>query len=205
MKNSIFFWKWFTNNQGSLKNLYTQEPHRRILILNDLQDLLHYTSLNLDFAIVYNFYNSSTELILITCENHQAFQAANKLIDAAPKLEGWIFTLQNLYKYEIETTLDNLDECFVFGEITLKTDNYSCRPINTHNSPKEKLFIYYKSHQVYCQKQNLKQALFLIINKSIENENCHKCLNYVQLAQNINSTKNYTELYDFDYYLKKIK
>ncbi|WP_026979233.1 hypothetical protein [Flavobacterium tegetincola] len=202
MKNSINFWNWFIKNQETLKNFYNHEPQNRIATLNKLGELLHSELLNLGYVIVLNKYNTTAELIITTNGNNENFKKAIQLIEVAPKVEGWIFTVQNASEFEVQIALKELDECYILGEITLKTDNRICIPLHAQNTPEKQLFVYYKNQHIYCQKQNLNHTLFTIIDKSIGNVANSKHINFVQLAQEMHEADRYTELYDFEYYLE---
>ena len=205
MKNSINFWNWFKNNQESLKNSHTQDPQNRIATLNKLSELLHSKPFNLGYVIVLNKFNATAELIFNTNGNSDCFKTAIQLIETAPKVKGWVFTIQNTPETEIQTALKELDECYILGEITLITDNQICIPIHAQNTPDKQLFIYYKNHHIYCQKQNLNLVLFTLIDKCIGNVANSKHINFIQLAQDIKEAECYTELFDLEYYLNSSK
>ena len=116
-------------------------------------------------------------------------------------MKGWEFTVQNANEFEVQTSLKNIDECYILGEITIKKDSQICKPIHAQNTPNKQLFIYYKNHNIYCQKQNLNLAIFTIINKCLVNVANTKHINFIQLAQEFESARYYTELFDFEYYL----
>lgn len=201
MKQSINFWNWFTNNQETLKNSHTQDPLNRIATLNKLDYLLKSQPSDLGYVIVLNKFNSTAELVFTTNGNRECFKTAIQLIDTVPKLKGWVITVQNATEFEVQTSLKDIDECYILGEITLKTDSQICIPIHAQNIPNKQLFIYYKNHHIYCQKQNLNLAIFTIINKCLGNIANTKHINYIQLAQEFESARYYTELFDFEYYL----
>lgn len=201
MKQSINFWNWFINNHETLKNFHLQQPRNRIATLNKLDELLHSDPLNLDYVIVLNKSNPTAELIITTNGNNENFKAAIKLIKAVPKLEGWMFRIEITSKLEVLNTLNELDDSYILGEITLETDCKICIPLHAQNSVEKQLFIYYKNHQIYCNKKNINHALFVIIEKNIGKNTIAKQINFIQLAQKIKEPINYTELYDFEYYL----
>lgn len=196
MTKNHYFWTWFRENLSQFDNARSQNLHAYI---NWLDWHLHYYAPGLQGAVILpRKEKASLKLILLSNEIPETITQAKTLLDSAPKLEGWDFSMSQ--------GITSTESAFGFGGIIkdinlLPTAQFE--PIGFDGTNKILLEINFKNQIVYLQNSALAQLHQLFhLQSAIAFQN-PKELCLVQLANPARMDEPYwIKLYEYDYYLE---
>lgn len=85
----IVFWNWFKDHQSEYLHLNDLDKHRKEFLLNQFLKQLHKYCNKLYFQIGGNPSKERRELVITAEGNVDYFDAVEKLVNAAPKINNW--------------------------------------------------------------------------------------------------------------------
>jgi len=203
MKSTSIFWNWFLENHHTIKNLLNHSPENQEKICYWIKQNLKYYCRNIDFIIVFpNRSMDQFELIITAKGNPKLFKQVIGLVDIAPVLKTWKFTVFISSKDNIEKRINKLDQSFIVQDINLKEDKLKSIPITLEKySKKQTIHIHLKNHTIRCSNKTLHQAIFIILKKLSGNTILLENIHLVQLPQSRRQQIVLIHLYELQVYL----
>ncbi len=206
MKNSTSFWTYFTANQLTIANILNEPDATYQKINTQLERRLKNYCHHLDYLLFFPKRPREKPQIIITANgNPLYFKYVENLVNAAPKIKNWQIKAFLQPTAEIEKMKQGLDEPYVFCDLVLKTSELKFAPLNPDEKKKKlDIIVYLKDYTIYCDNKILLEAVFMILYDLLGEKSMVEDLNFVQLGQLPEDTKNLTELYELQEYINHL-
>tara|TARA_R110000868_G_scaffold81946_1_gene231677 strand:+ start:61 stop:564 length:504 start_codon:yes stop_codon:yes gene_type:complete len=145
------------------------------------------------------------EFIITANGNPNYFKQVTDLIDNAPRLRTWKFTAFIQPTEQINKIIEELEEPYVFPEITLKARELKFLALDyTAETQKLEIRIYLKNYNLLCDIKTLDQAIFIVKQGLLGEKSLFQNISFVQLAQMPKNDEGLIQLYSFQLYLDEI-
>jgi hypothetical protein len=206
MRKINTFWNWFQDNNQTIKNFINETPKSQKQISHWIKHRLGFYSKELDYMIIFpKKPTEKTELIITANGNPEYFTRVTELIKHAPVLKHWKFTAFIQPTVHIEKIIDDLDEPYVFQEITIKTSEIKFLPLAYDEKTKKlNIIVYLKNYNIHCDTKTWNQAIYIIMQDLLGEKSLYQNINFVQLACLPTNTEELIELYDLQFYIDTI-
>lgn len=196
------FWKWFHQNETQIQEaFFTNAKHDKVF--KQLDNKLGYVSKRIGYLLSGKKSQSGTIKMTITAHGYRKlFPKVKALISNAPKLENWEFQAFIQPNTNLERLKQGMDNPYVFQDFELKTSELYFTPLefNTYRK-KMKIMVYMKNYKYHFDNNMIDEAVYIIIQDLIGEENYKKTIDLVQLAQLPENPKNLIHLYELQEYI----
>jgi hypothetical protein len=196
------FWKWFSQNETQIQEaFFTNAKHDQVF--SQLTHKLGYVSKRVGYMLGGKRSESEKIKMIITAHGYRKlFPKVKALISNAPKLENWEFQALIQPNTDLERYKQGIDNPYVFQDFELKTSELYFKPLefNTYRK-KMKIMVYMKNYKYHFDNNMIDEAVYIIIQDLIGEENYKKTIDLVQLAQLPENTKNLIHLYELQEYI----
>jgi hypothetical protein len=196
------FWNWFEANEMQILEAFTQniEHDETFKILNKK---LNYVSKRIGFILIGSKSKTAKIKLIITAHGYKKlFPKVNGLIKNAPKLNNWEFQAFIQPKIDLEVFKQGMDKPYIFQDFELKTSELYFKPLEFNTFKKNmKIVVYLKNYKYHFDNDSIDEAVYIIIQDLIGEENFKKTIDLVQLAQLPENPKNLVHLYELQEYI----
>lgn len=196
------FWKWFFQNETQIQEaFFTNAKHDKVF--KQLDHKLGYVSKRIGYLLSGKKSQSSTIKMIITAHGYRKlFPKVKALISNAPKLENWEFQALIQPSTDLEKFKQGMDNPYVFQDFELKTSELYFIPLefNTYRK-KMKIMVYMKKYKYHFDNNMIDEAVYIIIQDLIGEENYKKSIDLVQLAQLPENPESLIHLYELQAYI----
>jgi hypothetical protein len=202
LKQIKSFWKWFEQNEMQILEAFTtQTKHDEVF--NLLNRKLSYVSKRIGLILVGRKSNSEKLKLIITAHGYKKlFPKVNALINNAPKSIHWNFQAFIKPNEDIEMFKQGIDNPYIFQDFELKTSELYFKPLEFNTFQKKmKIVVYLKNYKYHFDNDAIDEAVYIIIQDLIGEENFKKTISLVQLAQLPENPKNLVHLYELQEYI----
>jgi hypothetical protein len=202
LKQIKSFWKWFVQNETQVLEAFTQNSQHDD-VFNQLNRKHSYVSKRIGFILVGRKSNSEKVKLIITAHGYKKlFPKVNGLIKNAPKLTNWEFQAFTKPAKDIEIFKQGRDVPYIFHDFELKTSELYFKPLEFNTFKKNmKIVVYLKNYKYHFDNESIDEAVYIIIQDLIGEENFKKTIDLVQLAQLPDNPKNLIHLYELQEYI----
>lgn len=171
------YWNYFqSNNKMFLSILEWEEKDRNEKFIK-LDRLLHQYNNVLHSVIKLN--HNSAELIITADGNSKSFDAAEKLVEQAPKIKNWKITAL----HQPEDNNKKQGKYLQYKDILLKTKEICFVPYEVENTNKIGLLILLKNDNQYKDNPNLQIAIELLILGKIGEKMLKEKISWIQVEK----------------------
>ena len=196
------FWNWFEANEMQILEAFTQniEHDETFKMLNKK---LNYVSKRIGFILIGSKSKTAKIKLIITAHGYKKlFPKVNGLIKNAPKLNNWEFEAFIQPKTDLEVFKQGMDKPYIFHDFELKTSELYFKPLEFNTFKKNmKIVVYLKNYKYHFDNDSIDEAVYIIIQDLIGEENFKKTIDLVQLAQLPDNPKNLVHLYELQEYI----
>lgn len=196
------FWKWFHQNETQIQEaFFTNAKHDKVF--KQLDHKLGYVSKRISYMLSGKKSQPGKIKMIITAHGYRKlFPKVKALISNAPKSENWEFQAFIQPKTDLEAFKQGIDNPYVFQDFELKTSELYFKPLefNTYQK-KMKIMVYMKNYKYHFDNETIDEAVFIIIQELVGEENLKKSISLVQLAQLPENPKNLIHLYELQEYI----
>jgi hypothetical protein len=196
------FWNWFEANEMQILEAFTQniEHDETFKMLNKK---LNYVSKRIGFILIGSKSKTAKIKLIITAHGYKKlFPKVNGLIKNAPKLNNWEFEAFIQPKTDLEVFKQGMDKPYIFHDFELKTSELYFKPLEFNTFKKNmKIVVYLKNYKYHFDNESIDEAVYIIIQDLIGEENFKKTIDLVQLAQLPDNPKNLVHLYELQEYI----
>jgi len=202
LKQIKSFWKWFEQNEMQILEAFTTNT-KHDEVFNQLNRKLSYVSKRIGFILVGRKSNSEKVKLIITAHGYKKlYPKVNGMINNAPKLSNWDFQAFIQPNSNIETFKQGMDKPYIFQDFELKTSELYFKPLEFNTFQKKmKIVVYLKNYKYHFDNDSIDEAVYIIIQDLIGEENFKKTIDLVQLAQLPENPKNLVHLYELQEYI----
>lgn len=151
------YWNYFQSNNKMFLSILDGEEKDRNEKFSQLDGLLHQYN-NLLHSVI-KLYHNSAELIITADGNSNAFDAAEKVVEQAPKIKNWKITAL----HQPEDNNKKQSKYLLYKDILLKTKEVFFIPYEVEKTGKIGLLILLKSYNQYKAHPKLPIAIELLI------------------------------------------
>jgi|SRR6218665_195398 len=178
------FWKWFLEHKNKLKNLMNLNHKEQKHYLFWLDWHLQFYFPGLEYIIVYpKVKKKKTQLMLSARGKQELFYMAIELEKTAPQLWDWKFTAFIQPRQDIDDMEAEVDEPYIFQDITLKTSELKFIPFEYDGEKKIDMIVYLKNFSIYSHNKNLPTLINIILQDLLGEKSLAENISFVQLAQ----------------------
>jgi hypothetical protein len=196
------FWNWFEANEKQIMEAFTQniEHDETFKMLNKK---LSYVSKRIGFILIGCKSKTQKIKLIITAHGYKKlFPKVNGLIKNAPKLNDWAFEAFIQPKTDLEVFKQGMDKPYIFQDFELKTSELYFKPLEFNTFQKKmKIVVYLKKYKYHFDNYAIDEAVYIMIQDLIGEENFKKTIDLVQLAQLPDNPKNLVHLYELQEYI----
>lgn len=202
LKQIKSFWKWFEQNEMQILEAFTTHTNHDE-VFNQLNRKLSYVSKRIGFILVGRKSNSEKVKLIITAHGYRKlYPKVNALINNAPKSIHWDFQAFIQPNKDIEMFKQGIDNPYIFQDFELKTSELYFKPLEFNTFQKKmKIVVYLKNYKYHFDNDFIDEAVYIIIQELIGEENFKKTISLVQLAQLPENPKNLIHLYELQEYI----
>jgi hypothetical protein len=197
------FWNWFEANEMQILEAFTQniEHDETFKMLNKK---LNYVSKRIGFILIGSKSKTAKIKLIITAHGYKKlFPKVNGLIKNAPKLTNWEFQAFTKPAKDIEIFKQGRDVPYIFHDFELKTSELYFKPLEFNTFKKNmKIVVYLKNYKYHFDNDSIEEAVYIMIQDLIGEENFKKTIDLVQLAQLPDNPKNLVHLYELQEYIE---
>jgi hypothetical protein len=202
LKQIKSFWKWFEQNEMQILEAFTtQMKHDEVF--NQLNRKLSYVSKRIGFIFVGRKSNAEKVKLIITAHGYKKlFPKVNALIKNAPKSIHWNFQAFIKPNEDIEMFKQGIDNPYIFQDFELKTSELYFKPLEFNTFKKKmKIVVYLKNYKYHFDNDSINEAVYIMIQDLIGEENFKRSIDLVQLAQLPENPLNLIHLYELQEYI----
>jgi hypothetical protein len=196
------FWNWFEANEMQILEAFTQniEHDETFKVLNKK---LSYVSKRIGFILIGSKSKTAKIKLIITAHGYKKlFPKVNGLIKNAPKLTNWEFQAFTKPAKDIEIFKQGRDVPYIFHDFELKTSELYFKPLEFNTFKKNmKIVVYLKNYKYHFDNDSIDEAVYIIIQDLIGEENFKKTIDLVQVDQLPENPKNLVHLYELQEYI----
>jgi hypothetical protein len=194
MRKINTFWNWFQDNNQTIKNGINETIEKQEYTLFWINKHLGYYCKEIDFIIIFPNASKDKTEFTITCNgNPEYFNQVIALIDNAPKLKTWKFTVI-LLPSQVERR-----DIHIFSDITLKSNDSKFLSLDYYeNAKKVNIFIHLKRVKIICNTKTFSQVITLISQDKLSEVIGYKNNTLVQLPQEPQENTESVQLYDLE-------
>lgn len=202
LKQIKSFWKWFAQNEIQILEAFTTLT-KHDEVFNQLNRKLSYVSKRIGFILVGRKSNSEKVKLIITAHGYRKlYPKVNALINNAPKSIHWDFQAFIQPNKDIEMFKQGIDNPYIFQDFELKTSELYFKPLEFNTFQKKmKIVVYLKNYKYHFDNDAIDEAVYIIIQDLIGEENFKKTISLVQLAQLPENPLNLVHLYELQEYI----
>ncbi len=202
LKQIKSFWKWFEQNEVQILEAFTTLT-KHDEVFNQLNRKLSYVSKRIGLILVGRKSNSEKVKLIITAHGYRKlYPKVNALINNAPKSIHWDFQAFIQPNKDIEMFKQGIDNPYIFQDFEIKTSELYFKPLEFNTFQKKmKIVVYLKNYKYHFDNDSIEEAVYIIIQDLIGEENFKKTIDLVQLAQLPENPKNLVHLYELQEYI----
>ncbi len=202
LKQIKSFWKWFEQNEVQILEAFTTLT-KHDEVFNQLNRKLSYVSKRIGFILVGRKSNSEKVKLIITAHGYRKlYPKVNALINNAPKSIHWDFQAFIQPNKDIEMFKQGIDNPYIFQDFEIKTSELYFKPLEFNTFQKKmKIVVYLKNYKYHFDNDAIDEAVYIIIQDLIGEENFKKTISLVQLAQLPENPLNLVHLYELQEYI----
>ena len=202
LKQIKSFWKWFEQNEVQILEAFTALT-KHDEVFNQLNRKLSYVSKRIGLILVGRKSNSEKVKLIITAHGYRKlYPKVNALINNAPKSIHWDFQAFIQPNKDIEMFKQGIDNPYIFQDFEIKTSELYFKPLEFNTFQKKmKIVVYLKNYKYHFDNDAIEEAVYLMIQDLIGEENFKKTISLVQLAQLPENPKNLVHLYELQEYI----
>ena len=202
LKQIKSFWKWFEHNEMQILDAFTTHT-KHDEVFNQLNRKLSYVSKRIGLILVGRKSNSEKVKLIITAHGYKKlFPKVNGLINNAPKSIHSDFQAFIKPNEDIEMFKQGIDNPYIFQDFEIKTSELYFKPLEFNTFQKKmKIVVYLKNYKYHFDNNFIDEAVYIIIQDLIGEENFKKTISLVQLAQLPENPKNLVHLYELQEYI----
>ena len=196
------FWKWFERNENQIMVAFKLNlKHDEVFNLIDKK--LSYVSKRIGFIFIGRNSNSGKIKLIITAHGYRKlYPKVNALINNAPKSIHWDFQAFIKPHEDIEIFKQGLDNPYIFQDFELKTSELYFKPLEFNTFQKKmKIVVYLKNYKYHFDNNAIDEAIYIIIQDLVGEENFKKTISLVQLAQLPENPQFLIHLYELQEYI----
>ncbi len=196
------FWKWFGQNEIQIVEAFTVNS-KHDEVFNHLNRKISYVSKRIGFILVGRKSNDEKVKMIITAHGYRKlYPKVNALIDNAPKSIHWDFQAFIKPHEDIEIFKQGLDNPYIFQDFELKTSELYFKPLEFNTFQKKmKIVVYLKNYKYHFDNNAIDEAIYIIIQDLVGEENFKKTISLVQLAQLPENPQFLIHLYELQEYI----
>lgn len=196
------FWIWFFQNETQIQEaFFTNVKHDKVF--KQLDYKLGYVSKRIGYIVSGKNSQSGKIKIIITAHGYsKLFPKVKALISHAPLSENWEFKALIQSNTNLAAFKQGIDDPYIFQDFELKTSELYFTPLefNTYRK-KMKIMVYMKNYKYHFDNNMIDEAVYIIIQDLVGEENYKKSIDLVQLAQLPENPKNLIHLYELQEYI----
>lgn len=202
LKQIKSFWKWFEQNETQILEAFTVNT-KHDEVFNQLNRKLSYVSKRIGFILIGRKPKSGKVKLIITAHGYnKLFPKINALIKNAPKSANWEFKAFFKPTKDIEIFKKGRDLPYIFQDFEIKTSDLYFKPLEFNTFKKTmKIVVYIKNYKYHFDNDSIQEAIYIVIQDLIGEENFKKSIALVQLAQLPDNPQNLVHLYELQEYI----
>jgi hypothetical protein len=202
LKQIKSFWKWFEQNEVQILEAFTTLT-KHDEVFNQLNRKLSYVSKRIGLILVGRKSNSEKVKLIITAHGYRKlYPKVNALINNVPKSIHWDFQAFIQPNKDIEMFKQGIDNPYIFQDFEIKTSELYFKPLEFNTFQKKmKIVVYLKNYKYHFDNDAVDEAVYIIIQDLIGEENFKRTIDLVQLAQLPENPQNLVHLYELQEYI----
>lgn len=202
LKKIKSFWKWFQQNEKQILEAFTVNT-KHDEVFNQLNQKLGYVSKRIGFIFIGKKSNNVKAKLIVTAHGYRKlFPKVNALVNNAPKSINFEFQAFIKPNSDIEKFKQGQDVPYIFQDFELKTSELFFKPLEFNTFKKKmKIVVYLKNYKYHFDNDSINEAVYIMIQDLIGEENFKRSIDLVQLAQLPENPLNLIHLYELQEYI----